>query len=138
MRISKDLLGHQGNTTILAEDSAKKSTYLFGGSVAECTLAPEVRSQNTSYEINRAYGLIRLPRRYFFLSALIASRLVDAASPRTITIDKKKISSGIQGRQSGERIGLVIRLFGFKICFDYKRSLFLIILSSFSRSCSCK
>ena len=106
--------------------------------MAECTLAPEVRSQNTSYEINRAYGLIRLPRRYFFLSALIASRLVDAASPRTITIDKKKISSGIQGRQSGERIGLVIRLLGFKICFDYKRGLFLIILSSFSRSCSCK
>ena len=26
------------------------------------TLAPEVPSQNTLYEINRAYGLIRLPR----------------------------------------------------------------------------
>ena len=26
------------------------------------TLAPEVRSQNTLYEISRAYGLIRLPR----------------------------------------------------------------------------
>ena len=27
----------------------------------ERTLAPEVRSQNTEYEVNRAYKLIRLP-----------------------------------------------------------------------------
>ena len=33
-------------------------------------------------------------RGYFF--SLGASRLVDAASPRTISIDKKKISSGTQ------------------------------------------
>ena len=35
-------------------------------------------------------------RGYFFL--LGALRLVNAASPRTISIDKKKISSGTQGR----------------------------------------
>ena len=34
-------------------------------------------------------------RGYFFL--LGASRLVNAASPRTISIDKKNISSGTQG-----------------------------------------
>ena len=34
-------------------------------------------------------------RGYFFL--LGALRLVNAASPRTISIDKKKISSGTQG-----------------------------------------
>ena len=39
--------------------------------MAECTLAPEVRSQNTEYEINRAYGLIRLPRRYFFQAGFV-------------------------------------------------------------------
>ena len=78
----------------------------------------------------------KAPETLFF--SLGASRLVDAASLRTISIDKKKISSGTQGRQSGEHIGLIIRLFGLKICFDYKRDLFLIILSSISRSCSCK
>ena len=35
-------------------------------------------------------------RGYFFL--LGAWRLVNAASPRTISVDKKKISSGTQGR----------------------------------------
>ena len=59
------------------------------------TLAPEVLSENTQDEINRAYGLIRLPKRYFFL--LGASRLLNVASPLTISIDKKKISSGTQG-----------------------------------------
>ena len=59
------------------------------------SLTPEVRSQNTQDEINRAYGLIRLPKRYFFL--LGASRLLGTASPLTISIDKKKISSGTQG-----------------------------------------
>ena len=59
------------------------------------TLAPEVRSQNTQDEIKRAYGLIRPPKRYSFL--LGASRLLDAASPLTISIDNKKISSGTQG-----------------------------------------
>ena len=34
-------------------------------------------------------------RGYFF--SLAASRLVDVASPQTISIDKKKISSGTQG-----------------------------------------
>ena len=63
--ISKDVLGHQDDITI-GWGFRKKAIYLFGGSVAQCTLAPEVRSQNTQYEINRAYGLIRLPRRYFF------------------------------------------------------------------------
>ena len=58
-----------------------------------CTLTSEVCSQNTQYEINRAYGLIKLPR-WSILSAL---RLVDAASPRTINIVKKKISPGTQG-----------------------------------------
>ena len=81
----------------------------------------------------------KAPETLFFLSTLRASLKQPAASPRTISIDKKKISSGTQGRQSGERIGLVIRLFGFKMCFDYKRDLFLVILSSISpRSCSCK
>ena len=38
-------------------------------------------------------------RGFFSLSA---SRLVDAASPRTISIDKKKISSGTQGNVTQE------------------------------------
>ena len=51
-----------------------------------CTLTSEVCSQNTQYEINHAYGLIKIPR-WSILSAL---HLVDAASPRTIDIVKKK------------------------------------------------
>ena len=40
----------------------------------------------------------KAPETLFF--SVGASRLVDAASPRTISIDKKKISSGTQGRHT--------------------------------------
>ena len=43
-------------------------------------------------------------RGYFFL--LGALRLVNAASPRTISIDKKKISSGTQGTENAAMINL--------------------------------
>jgi len=42
-------------------------------------------------------GLPWVPEDIFFLSILMV--LVNPASPRTISIDKKKISSGTQGRK---------------------------------------
>ena len=59
----------------------------------------EVHSQNTYNEINRAYGLIRIPR---WMVIVFSRRLIDAASPPTISIDKKKISSGTQGTKGEE------------------------------------
>ena len=67
--------------------------YYFWG-----TLAPEIRSQNTKGEIDRTYGLIRL----VVFSSHGALRLVDVASPRIISIYKKKISSGTHGTSGAE------------------------------------
>ena len=68
--------------------------YYFWG-----TLAPEVRSQNQG-EIDRAYRLIRL----VVFSSHGALRLVDVASPRIISIYKKKISSGTHGTSGAEDV----------------------------------
>ena len=46
-------------------------------------------------------SILKPRKRYFFL--LGALRLVNATSPRTISIDKKKISSGTQGKETMNR-----------------------------------
>ena len=57
----------------------------------------------------RYWSRVNAKRRgenYFFL--LVALRLVNAASPRTVSIDKKKISSGTQGTCGDEPINMTI------------------------------
>ena len=55
-------------------------------------------------------------RGYFFL--LGALRLVNAASPRTISVDKKKISSGTQGRVVQFSVKEVLSIFA-RVLQDY-------------------
>ena len=66
----------------------------------------EVCSRNTR-EINRAYGLIRL---VVIFSSHVALRLVDVASPRTISMYKKKKSSGTQGISGVENFVVRIKI----------------------------
>ena len=71
-------------------ESMSEFFFFFFANYTFCTLVPEVRSRNTYDEIN----VLTVDIKSSFSSALRASL---TSSPRSISIDNKKISSGTQG-----------------------------------------